>query len=490
MGPLRSPRVAIVGAGMSGLCMAAHLRRAGMDDFVVFEAAESLGGTWRDNTYPGLSCDVPSRFYQFRFAPNPDWTRSFSPGAEIRRYFDDVADRFAVRPHVRLGTRVEAARWTGGRWRLTLGDGAEEEADFVVCACGVLRVPNIPAIEGLGAFRGAVFHSARWDHDVALAGRRVAVVGTGSTGAQIVGALGGVASRLELFQRTPHWVVPWPNPRISRPGRRLRRRFPALSRVGYDLTRLAFEQSVAALTEPGRRRRLAQALVRLQLRRIADPELRAALTPDYEPFCKRLIFCSEFFDAIQRDDVALVTEPIAGVAADGIVTADGALHEQDVIVLATGFDAHAYVRPLCLTGRDGTTLEEAWRDGPRAYRTVSLPGFPNLFMLMGPHSPVGNYSLTEIASSQARHVVAWLERWRAGAFDAVEPTAAATDAFNAELRAALPRTVWAAGCQSWYLGKDGLPEVWPWPPQRHRRMLAGLRPADHRLERRPASVAV
>lgn len=483
----RTPRIAIVGAGMSGLCMAARLKLAGIETFTVYEKADAVGGTWRDNTYPGLICDVPSRFYQLRFAPNPDWSQTFATGAEIWRYFDAVADRLALRPHVRLSSEVTAARFEDPHWSLALADGSEHQADFVISACGVLRVPNYPDIPGIDSFEGALFHSARWDHGVELAGRRIAVIGTGSTGAQIVGALGGVASELRLFQRTAHWVIPMPNPRNPGILNALHRRFPMLCRLDYDVIRALFEQLAAGMTEPGLRRSVSQALCRLQLRAVKDLELRRALTPDYEPMCKRLVISSDFYPAIQRDDVKLVTAPIDRIEPEAIVTADEAEHEVDVIVLATGFDARAYMRPMELVGRGGLTLDDAWRDGPRAYVTVSVPGFPNFFMLMGPHSPVGNYSLVEIADTQAKYITAWVRHWQDGRFSCAEPTAEATDRFNDELRAALPATVWASGCDSWYVGEDGLPELWPWVPQRHRHMLAEPRLADYELsEHRPA----
>jgi cation diffusion facilitator CzcD-associated flavoprotein CzcO len=486
----RTPSVAIVGAGMSGLCMAAKLKAAGIESFTVYEKAATLGGTWRDNTYPGLTCDVPSRFYQFRFAPNPDWSRWFSDGAEIWAYFDEVAEQLGIDAHVELSTEVTSAKFEDPQWRLELNDGREIQVDFLISACGLLRIPRVPEIEGLASFRGALFHSARCDHDVALAGRRVAVVGTGSTGAQIVGALGGVASEVKLFQRTPQWVLPMLNPRFSRVTRALHRSLPQLDRLAYDGWRRFVEFVAPALVEPGWRRSLVQQICRWHLRTVRDPVLRAALTPDYEPMCKRLVISSKFYPAIQRDDVALITDAIDRIEPDGIVTRDGTLHELDVIVMATGFDAHAYVRPMELIGRDGATLEKAWDGGPRAYMTVALPGFPNHFMLMGPHSPVGNYSLTEIADTQAEYITAWIRQWQHGGFETAEPTIEATDRFNAKLREALPGTVWATGCNSWYLGQDGLPELWAWVPQRHREMLDQPRHADYAMKpARPATMS-
>ncbi|WP_354701640.1 putative monooxygenase [Paraconexibacter sp. AEG42_29] len=477
----RTPTVAVIGAGMSGLCMAAKLKRAGIEDFTVYEKAADLGGTWRDNTYPGLTCDVPSRFYQFRFAPNPDWSRWFSAGPEIWRYFDKVADDLDLRRHVRLSSELVDGRWADGRWQLRFADGAEASADFLISACGILRIPNVPAIAGLDSFTGAVFHSARWDHSVPLAGRRVAVIGTGSTGAQIVGGLAGVASEVRLFQRSAQWILPMFNPRYSRLTKLLHRRFPQLDVRGYDKIRARAEWIGSAVTSPGPKRTLLQTICRLHLRRVRDPELRAALTPDYQPMCKRLVASSAFYPAIQRADNHLVTDPIDRVEPTGIRTADGTLHEVDVIALATGFDAHAFMRPLALTGVDGVTLDEAWAGGPRAFMTVALPGFPNLFTLMGPHSPVGNYSLTEIAESQADHILGWIDRWQSRDIDAVAPTEEATARFNAEMRAAMPGTVWATGCQSWYLGADGLPELWPWTPDLHRARLRQVEPADYEI---------
>lgn len=265
--------------------------------------------------------------------------------------------------------------------------------------------------------------------------------------------------------------MPLPNLPSTGLARALRRRLPALEALSYRVHRAAFEWTSRALTRPGLRRRAIGMACRLNLRTVRDPELRAALTPDSEPMCRRLVISARFYRAIQRRDTALVTSPILRIEREGIRTRDGVLHPADVLVYATGFDAHAYMRPLAITGRGGLTLDAAWADGPRGYRTVAIPGFPNLFTMLGPHSPVGNYSLVAIAETQARHVTGWIDAWRHGLLDTVEPDADATDAFNAELRGALPGTVWTTGCDSWYLGADGLPELWPWAPDHHRTLL-------------------
>ena len=468
---MRTPTVVVVGAGMSGLCMGAKLRRAGIESFTIYEKADRLGGTWRDNTYPGLQCDVPSLLYQFSFDPNPDWSLTFSPGGEICGYLESVADRHGLRSHIRFGAEVVDARFEQGRWRVRTADGEQAEADFLVSASGVLHHPRYPSIAGLDEFEGACFHSARWDHDVELRGKRIGVVGTGSTGVQIVTALAPVAGELALFQRTAQWILPMGNWRQSRPGRALLRRFPALNRLGYRVTQAAFDLFAVALIRPGWQRSLIARSCRRHLRSIQDPELRRKLTPDYEPMCKRLVVSDGFYDAMQRPNVALVTEDIERVEAGGVRTVEGALHELDVLVLATGFDAHAYMSPMEVTGPDGLTLSAAWSGGRRAYRTVAVPGFPNFFMLLGPHSPIGNVSLIAVAETQARYVMRWIDLWRREQVSAMAPTSEATERFNEAVREALPGTVWVTGCQSWYLDERGVPELWPWSQQRHRAAL-------------------
>ncbi|WP_255382334.1 NAD(P)/FAD-dependent oxidoreductase [Mycobacterium sp. E2699] len=483
----RDPAVAVVGAGMSGLCMAIALLRNGITDVTVYEKADEVGGTWRENTYPGLTCDVPSRVYQYTFATKPNWTHMFSPGGEIQAYFRGVADEFGLRDRIRFGTEIVSARFEDDRWVVRTDAGDESAVDFLISATGVLHHPRMPSIAGLDAFAGPVFHSARWDHSIDVAGRRIAVIGNGSTGVQLVCGLAGVAGRVALFQRTAQWIVPMPNPRYSRFAGVTHRVMPWLDRLAYRAYSLVFDTFAVALTKPGLRRRAMGALCRASLRRVRDPDLRAALTPSYQPMCKRLVVSGGFYRAIQRDDVELVTDGIDHVEPRGIVTDDGKLHEVDIIVACTGFDTHAFFRPMRLTGRDGIDADEVWRDGPRAHRTVAMPGFPNFFMMLGPHSPVGNHSLTAVAEHQAGHILGWIQAWRRGEFDTVEPTQSATESYNAKLRAAMPDTVWTTGCDSWYLNKDGVPEVWPFTPAEHRAMLAKTDLREYDLRRRVAA---
>ncbi|MBL1075943.1 NAD(P)/FAD-dependent oxidoreductase [Nocardia sp. 2] len=478
------PRIAIVGAGISGICTAVALQRAGFTDFTVFEKAADFGGTWRDNTYPGLVCDVPSRYYQFRFAMNPEWSQLYSSGPEIKDYLVKVAREHRLHERTRFGTEVKGAEFEDGAWRVTTAGGEVERFDFVLCATGFLHHPNRPDIPGLPEFAGPVVHSARWDHSIDLAGRRIGVIGTGSTGTQLVSALAGQVPKVVMFQRTAQWILPTVNRPYSRVTKQVYRRIPLLGTAAYGFNRMIFAAFSQGLIHPGRIRSFIQWVVARNLRQVTDPELRRKLTPDYQAMCKRLVVSDRFYAAVQRPDVELVTEGIDHVTRDGVVTADGRLHELDMIVLATGFDSHAFMRPMAITGTDGRTLDQAWADGPRAFEGVMLPDFPNFFMLIGPHSPFANHPLTAVAEAQSFRIVGWLKRWRAGEFETVSPTHAATDRYNALMRAAAPSTVWTTGCQSWYLGKDGLPELWPWSPGRYEKLIRREPdPVDYRLSR-------
>jgi cation diffusion facilitator CzcD-associated flavoprotein CzcO len=468
----RPLRVAIIGAGMSGICMAAKLQGAGIDSFTIFEKANEVGGTWRDNTYPGLTCDVPSRYYAYSFRPNPNWTRMLPPGPEIQQYFREVADERGIRRHIRFGADVTSARYEDGHWVLTTAAG-EESFDVLITATGVLRVPRYPDIPGFGTFAGPAFHSSRWDHSVSLPDKRIGLIGTGSTGVQIVAELGGKVHGLKVFQRTAQWVCPMANLHYSPLTRVVLRRWAKLNRLPYRFWGWYVETMFGkAPINPGIQRWFFSTLCRLNLRlSVRDPVLRAKLTPKDLPLCKRLIFAGRYYRSVQQPGVEVITAAIDHIEPRGVVTADGTLHELDLLVYATGFDARAYVRPMEVIGEGGLTLDEAWADGPKAYRSVAVPRFPNLFMLMGPHSPIGNQSLVPIAEDQADYAMWWIERLRDGSVQAAAPTEAATKEYNERMDAAFPPTIWVSGCNSWYLGKDGLPELFPWAPQTHHDLL-------------------
>jgi len=475
------PRFLIIGAGMSGILSAIKLREAGFHDLEIYEKADRLGGTWRENTYPGVGCDVPSHLYSYSFAPNADWSHRFSPGGEIQAYFEDVARRYDVDGLIHYGKTVRRCAFEDERWKITLADGSTDVGDVVIAATGVLHHPAYPDIPGLDSFEGPAFHSARWDHDVPLAGRRIGIIGTGSTAAQIVPALIDEVAELSLFQRTPQWVMPQQNPAYTQEEKDEFRAHPEkLVQLRADISRLFADNFSNAVIDANSPQLAAihEACVANLESQVKDPVLREKLRPDYRAGCKRLVISEDFYDAIQRPNAALVTDGIERIEGAGVRTLDGTLHELDVLVLATGFRVDRFMRPIEVVGRDGLTLEEAWRKGPIAYLAISIPDFPNLFMLNGPNGPVGNFSLIEVAELQLGYIMQLVDRIRSGACRQVSASRAATEHFDAERRKAARRTIWQSGCHSWYLDADGVPAVWPWTFDRLREEMAKPRLGD------------
>ncbi|MFP5579743.1 MAG: flavin-containing monooxygenase [Acidimicrobiia bacterium] len=469
---MRELRVAVIGAGMAGIASVIELREAGITDVTVFEKAEEVGGTWRENTYPGIACDVPSHLYSYSFAPNPDWSHTFSPGEEIQRYFCQVAREHGVYDACRFGDEVTSLHHDDGRWTLTTAAGHRDTFDVVIAATGVLHHPNIPDLPGLGTFAGRAFHSARWDHDVTIDGARVGVIGTGSSAVQITAAVVDRVAHLDLFQRTPQWVMPVDNTPYDEAQREAFRSDPALMRQARDGLGRAFADHFAnaVIDADSPAMALIEEACRAHLEQVADPELRARLTPDYRAACKRLIASGDFYDAIQRPNASLVTERIQAIEPAGVRTADGDLHELDVLVLATGFRVDRFLRPIDVRGRDGISLDDAWADRPSAHLALTVPGFPNLFLLNGPNGPVGNFSLIDVAELQLRYAIQLLDLLRAGA-TAVEPTREAAEAFEAARVEATKNTVWVTGCRSWYLDDRGIPAAWPWSIDHFREVM-------------------
>ena len=461
----QKPRICIIGAGMSGILMGIRLKEAGFEEFTIYEKAASVGGTWRENTYPGLACDVASFVYCYSFEPNPNWTHRFSPGYEIREYFEMVAEKYGVTDHISFNREVSSARHDGDQWRLETKDGGKDVADVLVSACGPLHQPRYPDIEGLDGFNGDCFHSARWDHNVELAGKKIGVVGTGSSAAQMMAPLAKVADRVHMFQRTPQWVVSVPNKRYSKLQKRLMRRFRFLCEFMRWRYRMLYKMFAVAVIKDGWQRRLIGWQCRRNLKTVKDEGLRRKLTPDYQPMCKRLVVSADFYPTLEKKNVELVTAAIDRVDPRGVVTEDGVLRELDVLVLATGFNVHA-LGVEGLIGQHGRSLRESWDAGTRAYRTLAVPGFPNFFMLIGPNSPVGNISLIEIAETQTDYVTQCIRMFHEGRFATLTPKEEVTRKFNESLVAAMKDTVWVSGCQSWYLDKDGVPATWAWTAER------------------------
>jgi len=469
-GTRHPPKLAIIGAGMAGILAAIKLTEAGLTDFTIFEKADRPGGTWRENTYPGLSCDVPSHLYSYSFALTPEWSHRFSPGEEIQAYFERVADEHGLNSRTRFGDEVTRCEFSQGRWHLETASGYRAEADIVIAATGVLHHPKIPDIEGLSRFEGSAFHSSQWDHDAKLDGARVGVVGTGSTAVQIVSAIVDRVATLSLFQRTAQWVLQADNPAYTEAERADLRRDPArLTDLHAELSKQfdVFARVVVDAESP--EMAMIEEACRANLENtVRDVELRERLRPDYRAACKRLVVSPNFYEAVQRPNAELVTEQIECVEPSGIRTRDGRLHELDVLVLATGFKANAFMRPMELIGRDGITLDHAWADRPNAYLSITIPDFPNFFMINGPNGPVGNFSLIEVAELQFSYIMQLVDRIRSGESREVCATREAMERFEAARVEASQKTIWMTGCRSWYLDDRGIPAVWPWRFERFR----------------------
>ncbi|HXW33460.1 MAG TPA: NAD(P)/FAD-dependent oxidoreductase, partial [Acidimicrobiales bacterium] len=466
----RDLRFAIIGSGMAGILSAVKLEEEGLTDFTVYEKADRVGGTWRENTYPGLSCDVPSHLYCYSFARNPDWSHFFSPGYEIQAYFERVVDEYKLAPHIRFGDEVVSCSFDDGRWKISTRSGHRDEVDVVIAATGVLHHPKYPDIEGLECFEGALFHSARWDHDVLLEGARVGIIGTGSTSVQIVSAIVDRVQQLSLFQRTAQWIMPATNPEYDASEKRSFRENPQLIADLRAATSQLYDMFSSAVVDAGSAqiKGIEEACKANLVNSVVDPALRERLRPDYRAACKRLIVSTDFYEAIQKPNAELVTEPIEAVETKGVRTTDGVLRELDVLVLATGFAVDAFVRPMSVEGRNGVKLDDVWADRPEAYLSISVPDFPNFFMLNGPNGPVGNFSLVEVAELQVGYIMSLVDRLRSGECREIAPTEAALREFESARVQAAKKTVWASGCRSWYLDDRGVPAVWPWPFERFR----------------------
>ena len=475
-------RFVIIGAGMAGILSAIKLREAGFSDVIIYEKAERLGGTWDVNQYPGLTCDVPSHLYSYSFALNPDWSQQFAAGPEIREYFEKVARDYDVESLIQYSTEITHAEFKDGRWHVTTANGGTDVGDIVIAATGVLHHPAYPSIEGLDSFEGECFHSARWNHDVPLEGKRVGVVGTGSTATQIVGAIVDDVAELSLFQRTAQWVIPVQNEFYDADRREEFRRCPEeILKIREEVSRAFIDGFANVLGDADSPMLEAmQAACQANLdENVKDPELRAKLTPNYRAGCKRLVMSENFYQAIQRPNANLVVEGIEKIEPKGVRTRDGKLHELDVLVLATGFKVDAFMRPMTIAGRDGISLDDLWSDGPSAYMAISIPHFPNLFMLNGPNAPVGNFSLIDVAELQFAYIMQLIDKIVSGECKEISVSSEAAKRFDSERQEASKTTIWATGCKSWYLDASGLPTAWPWSFDRFCEKMQGPEFADY-----------
>ena len=482
---MREIETVIVGSGFSGLAMAARLKRSGREDFVVLEKADEVGGTWRENTYPGCRCDVPSHVYSLSFAPNPDWSATFSAQPEIQAYLKRVARDEDLYEHVRFGCELEQADWDADamRWRLQTSQGPLT-ARFLIASAAPLHAPKLPDVPGLAAFPGTVFHSATWNHDHDLESERVAVIGTGASAIQFVPQIQPRVEQLHLFQRTAPWVMPRRDRRMSRFERSLYRRFPAAQRA----MRAAIYWGREAFAIPMIRARLAPLLRKVgeaHLRRsIADPELRAKATPDYLPGCKRILVANDYLPSLAKPNVELVTAGIREVRGNTVVAVDGSEREVDTIIFGTGF--HVLDLPIAgqIRDRDGRSLNDHWEGSPQALRGTTVAGFPNLFFLLGPNTGLGHNSVVYMAESQVDYIAQALASANGAA---IEPRAEAQERWNQEIQRRMPGTVWTeGGCQSWYIDRNGLnTSLWPDFSFRFRRALRRFDADEYVLHRAP-----
>lgn len=481
-----APRVAIIGYGFSGLCLAIHLLRDGIRSFRIYEKGDGVGGTWRDNTYPGAACDLASFAYCFSFEQKTDWSRKWSPQEEILEYMRGCADKYGLGAYACLGTEIAGARFdeSDRLWRLRTAGGEEIEADVVVSGVGQLSRPAIPAIEGLDRFTGKVFHSARWDHDYHLPGRRVAVLGNAASAIQFIPPVARKVARLFVFQRSANWMAPR-NDRAYTPSEKERfTRYPLLAKLYrwwiWILHELWFpvfrgNSTIGAIWERG--------AVRYMESIVADPELRRALVPDYPIGAKRILISDDYYQALVRDNVELVTEPIARLTEHAIVTASGRKIEVDAVILATGFRSTEFLAPIEVRGRRGVSLGEAWKDGPKAYYGMAASGFPNFFMMYGPNTNLGHNSIIFMIECQTGYIMQCIRRLRSDGLATLEIRADVVEAYDRRLQQELGRTAWAAVDHSWYKDASGrITNNWSGTTARYWWHTRRANPEDYEVE--------
>jgi cation diffusion facilitator CzcD-associated flavoprotein CzcO len=478
------PSVAVVGGGFAGVGAVVMLARAGYHDVTVFERGERVGGVWHHNTYPGAACDVPSHLYEYSFAPNPRWSRRYAPQEEIQAYLEDTARANGVFDRIRTGTEVQSASWDDERAKWVLRTTAgEHESDVLLTACGQLSVPSVPPLEGLDSFQGPAFHTAQWRHDVDLTGKRVAVIGTGCSAIQVVPAIQPEVQSVTVYQRSPGWTIPKMDYAYSERAKRLFERFPILQRLDRAAVFGFMELGAAAMTN--RRWLLApfRALARWNITRtISDPALLAKVTPADEVGCKRIMLTDEWYPTLLKPNVELVTDRVAQITPSGVRTTDGIERPADVLVLATGFRTHGFVAPMEIAGAGRRTLADAWAGVPRAYLGMSVPGFPNMFLLYGPNTNGGTGSVIYTIEANVNHVIGALRELERAQARRIELNAARLEAFDRELRAALATSVWHTGCTSWYVDSNGNdPNQWPWLWSTYRRRAERIEPGVYEL---------
>jgi cation diffusion facilitator CzcD-associated flavoprotein CzcO len=484
----------IIGAGFTGLGAAIKLREAGVEDIVILERADRVGGTWRDNTYPGAACDIPSQLYSFSFNQNPRWSRAYSPAGEICSHIEDMADRFDVRRHIRFGTEVTGLSFddTAGSWTVTTTSRKTFRARTVVLASGPLADSSFPDIRGIDDYRGHKIHSARWDHDYDFAGKRVAVIGTGASAIQIIPELVNQAGFVKVFQRTPGWVLPRVDTAIPRRLQALFAKAPVTQQITRQALFWGHEISATALVWNSPLTALVARLGKAHLRKqVKDPWLRRQLTPDFIPGCKRMLVSSDYYPALQQENCKLIDWPIATLSPVGIRTSDGVEHHLDAIVFATGYDVHLTGPPFPVTGVGGRSLQAEWANGAQAFKSASAHGYPNLFFMSGPNSGPGHNSLLVYVEGQIDYAVAGITTILNNDLRYLDVREDVQSRHNADIQNRLTRTTWMTGCSSWYLTKDGFnASMYPGFATQYLRQMRDLRFDDYLAVERDATARV
>ncbi|HET9625356.1 MAG TPA: NAD(P)/FAD-dependent oxidoreductase [Kofleriaceae bacterium] len=454
----------IVGAGFSGLCAGIELLRRGITDFVILEKAAGVGGTWRENTYPGAACDIPSHLYSYSFAPNPAWSRAYGGQAEILAYLEQCADRFGLRPHLRFHTKVERAVYdpASATWTVHPAGAPALTARALILGNGALHLPALPDLPGRDRFTGTAFHSARWDHSYPLDGKRVAVIGTGASTIQFLPEIAKRAGHVTVFQRTPPWIIGKDDRSMSRAERWMFKHVPGVHWLRRTGLYWLLEARVLAFAFSPKLQKVAEGLARGHLNHsVPDPVLREKLTPNYQLGCKRVLVSNDYYPALARANVSLETQPIAAIEPSGVRTADAALHEVDAIIYGTGFHAAEYLSAMQIVGAGGRELNAEWRAGVRSFLGINVSGFPNLFLLMGPNTGLGHNSMIFMIEAQARYAVQAIAAMRERALASLDVRPSVEQAFRDDVARQLGNTVWTSGCRSWYQAPDGDVLIWP-----------------------------
>lgn len=454
----QKPSIAIVGAGVSGICLAVNLKRAGIHDFIILEKSNEVGGTWNENTYPGAACDVPSHMYSLSFEPNPNWTRKYPRQAEILEYFRSVARKYDIYSHIRFGVELDEAAFdeASGQWKLRTSAGDETMVKVLASGCGQLNRPAMPAIPGMDSFKGARFHSARWDHSVNLNGKRVAVVGNGPSAIQFIPEVAKVAGELTVYHRTPNYVVP----RLDRPYSTFERwlfaKVPGAARAYRWALYWTLEKNRIAFTRGTWFNKMFRQIAdQHMVTQIADEKLRAILTPDYDLGCKRILISDDWLPTLTRPNVEVIATEIDHITDSGVVDKEGKVREVDAIIFGTGFESTKFLTPMKVMGTGGKPLTQAWQGGAEAHLGVSVAGFPNFFMMYGPNTNLGHNSIIFMIECQAAYILGCIKKIRNSRLSYIDVKPEVMERYNIGVQEAIRESVWAAGCRSWYKTEDG-----------------------------------